>query len=323
MPSPSPDSNLERVLEDLTALLTNRLKDKIGKSVLEVFPYSRKDYRDLLVRKFLDQDSMRALSSDVIDICRNLERAPFLADGRTISLEDALQCLSTRRHRGVFSIRTPETLVDLFLSDGLIRFVNPRQAPIRDQFGKTIHYQDRALPVPYLQRHFGDNISRDESIFFRMHEDGLIERSEIPGTMLVVSHLILADILGEPGLCTFEFLHLDALPERFLSQDLRYPAPKFLLNLCSSADEWRKFRQEILGCPMVFEVDKTVLARVRDSLQPDEVRVIDGIDGRRNVADVADAVRMNTPDVCRILSVLKSAGAIVEKEPSKELVPVQ
>jgi hypothetical protein len=92
-------------------------------------------------------------------------------------------------------------------------------------------------------------------------------------------------------------------------------AEKLLLEGIRRVDEWPMIREKIPSSAMVFKVSSRADTLSPKQIEPNEVRMLDLVDGKRTVQDLVDASGLGEFEAMRGLALLVGAGAITSVGP--------
>jgi hypothetical protein len=101
---------------------------------------------------------------------------------------------------------------------------------------------------------------------------------------------------------TFQFTHVDELPDLAQEAALGITVDTLLLEGFRRVDEWGLIERDIPNFDLVFvRVEHRIGELPRGTLTRDEISVLDALSGKASVREVVRSLRMGSFDVSRIL----------------------
>jgi DNA-binding response OmpR family regulator len=246
-------------------------------------------------------------------------RAALAGDLSVIPIGAVLQLLQMERQTGVLIVSDGKREVSISMRLGLIDLVQSRGAGSEFRLGRyfverglitsqdidTI-LRDRSVPPPAgAPREELSNTGR-RLIGDLLVDSGKITRDQLIEALARQSSELVYEVLRWPaGRCEFRKESLPALAQ---SAQLGLPAASVVMEGFRRVDEWRVVEAGLGSFDAVLQADPaSVEAMGVDRLTPPERKLLDMIDGERNVREIVEQSHMSSFDACRILFQLLEA----------------
>jgi tetratricopeptide (TPR) repeat protein len=222
---------------------------------------------------------------------------------REASLPDVLQLLALGKKTGCLSIAHKSNFGSIYFNQGRICYaaiVNRR-----DRLG-DIMVKNGILSQAQLDRAIeAQRTHRDTRVGELLVAQGAITRGQLEEQVrLQIEQAVYALFTWSEGTFNFE---PDAKPE---SQDILVSMnpESLLLEGARRVDEWGQIAKKVPSFDIIFEIDHRKLRASGVDLEDDQRRVLELIDGRRDVAHIIEEAGLGEFEVGKALFGLVTAG---------------
>ncbi len=264
----------------------------------------RQAWNERFFEKFISHIKTQApeLITGEIALAGNLEVVP---------ISDVLMLLDKQRHTGELTVTGPEGKIDIYFNAGEVAFATSSGTHRRFLLGRYI-LELGFMTEEELERFLQQQPER-RLVGLMLVKAGLITKQELRQAMaLQVSHIVYEVLLWTEG--KYVFTPLEDLPPRAREAGLQLHVDGLLMEGFRRVDEWHMIEREIEDFDMVLIRDENAISRFGiHRLTPEEVKILELVNGRNTVRDIIKKTRMGTFEVARLLYRLLSTGLIRKK----------
>jgi tetratricopeptide (TPR) repeat protein len=222
---------------------------------------------------------------------------------REASLPDVLQLLALGKKTGCLSIAHKTNFGSIYFTQGKICYASIVNR--RDRLG-DIMVKSGAITQQQLDRALeAQRMHRDTRVGELLVAQGAIRREQLEDHVrLQIEQAVYALFTWSEGTFNFE---PDAKPE---SQDIvvSMNPESLLLEGARRVDEWGQIAKKVPSFDIIFEVDHRKLRASGVALEEDQRRVLELIDGRRDVAHIIEDSGLGDFEVGKAVFALVTAG---------------
>lgn len=293
------DSYLDAWIERLTAELA---------VVLQTIPApSHMSSRHLakLVRQELSERQLRALSHDLRNLTPGVTGLASL-EGRIdhAPLVETFQMLQIQGQTGTLNIRQGDHVVNVCLRDGRVDMAVGEAASPEFLLGRYL-IEKGVIRRDELERLLHEESNELEQLLGkRLLDKAAISSSDLREALAKQTTDLMCEVLRwDTG--TFRFDRETLLPVAELAR-LELPMQSLLMEGVRRIDEWTLIHNRIPDLGVVY----TPTAAQEDDLEPEEQRVLQALDGRRDVHALIDTTSMSTFEVCKTLCRFVDRGLV-------------
>jgi tetratricopeptide (TPR) repeat protein len=222
---------------------------------------------------------------------------------REASLPDVLQLLALGKKTGCLSIAHKSNFGSIYFTHGKICYASIVNR--RDRLG-DIMVKNGVITQEQLDRAIeAQRTHRDTRVGELLVAQGSIRREQLEQQVrLQIEQAVYALFTWSEGTFNFE---PDARPE---SQDITVSMnpESLLLEGARRVDEWGQIAKKVPSFDIIFEIDHRKLRASGVALEDDQRRVLELIDGRRDVAHIIEDAGLGEFEVGKALFGLVTAG---------------
>jgi tetratricopeptide (TPR) repeat protein len=222
---------------------------------------------------------------------------------REASLPDVLQLLALGKKTGCLSIVHKSNFGSIYFNSGRICYASIVNR--RDRLG-DIMVKSGVITQAQLDRALeAQRTHRDTRVGELLVAQGAITRARLEEQVrLQIEQAVYALFTWSEGTFNFE---PDARPE---SQDIivSMNPESLLLEGARRVDEWGQIAKKVPSFDIIFEIDHSKLRASGVELEDDQRRVLELIDGRRDVAHIIEEAGLGEFEVGKALFGLVTAG---------------
>jgi hypothetical protein len=217
---------------------------------------------------------------------------PLSGNLRTMPLPDLMQWLAMSRKTGTLVVRGRDFTKRIFFSEGEVSGVasdNPRERLGYYLVGWSYLSEEQLRDLLAEQEEQGRMLGD------LVVELGLVPEGDLARLLRVRAEETIFDLMvWEEG--DFRFLD-DNLPTR-VRRELRLTADHFILEGARRLDEQRRMARVI---PSTRHVPRLLRAVRRSSLSPAQLALLDKVDGRKSIEEIALECRLSEFDIARFV----------------------
>jgi CheY-like chemotaxis protein len=235
--------------------------------------------------------------------------AVLIGDIDGIPVADVLQMMAVQKQHGTFLISRGDLRVEVYLRDGRVDFVGGRN--LREEFliGRfivdvgAISRQDLDL---FLQSRAGSR----KLLGAQLIKLGYITEDDLRVALRQQSSEIIYDVLRwQNG--RFTLRRGKERPPYVEAASLDLAVEQLLMEGFRRVDEWSMIEKVIHSFEIVFQRDDDAIRAFGfDSLQPEELVILDLVDAVNNVRDLVTKSKMGSFEVCKLVYRLISSRLI-------------
>jgi DNA-binding response OmpR family regulator len=297
------------ILKKMSQVITSLLRDRIAEAVRTGHNLSRDKLARAITEKVLDGQFISNLAKEVHELADSSGKQGFAASARTITLPDLLQSLANNTMTGVLTVLSPRNVIELHLFGGKCRFLNPRKIGLPHS-DDAIYADGYVISMDYARESLEKSETQDDSLYFRMLEDGLVEPEQLPGLMVLLGIEILCECVADVNCCWYQFRPQEQLDAKFLEHSVDVPVQKLMLKLFSHIDEWKAIVKEMDFHSPVYVSSPESMRECTGSLTERQIVLLTALDGRRTPKDLCKLYRRSLVDVYHSLHCLFKRGLI-------------
>jgi tetratricopeptide (TPR) repeat protein len=219
------------------------------------------------------------------------------------SLPDVLQLLAMGQKTGCLSVNYRNNFGYIYFDKGRISYASIVNR--RDRIGDILVKSGLVTPAQLDEAIARQGTMRDRRIGEILVDCGFISREQLNKQMRVqIEEAVYFLFTWSQGTFNFE---ADVRPEE---QDflVSINPESLLLEGARRVDEWSLIQKKVPSFDVVFDVDRERLAESEAQLTPEQITLVDLIDGRRDVAALIDESGLGEFDVGKALYGLATAG---------------
>ncbi len=221
------------------------------------------------------------------------------------SLPDVIQLLALGRKTGCLAVADRQNFGYIYFDDGKISYASIVNR--RDRLGDILVAADRITAEQREQALTAQDSFRDKKLGEILVDQGVIEASELAEYIrLQIEEAVYFLFTWTSGTFNFE---ADVLPER---EDLlvSISPDSLLLEGARRIDEWSLIEKKVPSFDLIFAADRERLDGSDVTLSPEQERILEFVDGERDVMAVIDDSGLAEFDVGKGLFGLITAGFV-------------
>ncbi len=296
-------------IKKIGQIIFARLQKNLAQAIRDGFNFSRDKLARTITSRVLDGAFIDHLSREIHETVVSRDGQGFAASAEMINLSDLLQSLANKQLNGILTVMSAQNAVEMHLFSGTIRFLNPRRVSLPFH-QDTVYCNSLAFTVEYLQEALARTETEDGSIFFQMLQDKVLSLDHVTDTMTAFSMEVLRECLTEAGTCWFQFTPKSCFEPKFLEFAEDIPVQRFMLSLFSEIDEWVLFKKTMIESGAVFAPTPLSMSPGSAALSRRQLLLLQLLDGRSGVLDIAASCRLSPFDVCRGVQSLIHVGLV-------------
>lgn len=225
-----------------------------------------------------------------------------------VPLGDVFELLRHQRQTGTLEITNGRDAVTVCFSQGAIDLALERSSRPEFRIGRYA-VEEGLVDEDELERVLASRSGPRHLLGTYLVKIGYLRNEDL--TRLLVrqtSELVYEALRWRRG--RYQFSRLAARPEAALAR-LAIPVSTVLMEGLRRVDEWRLVEEQLRSFDEIFRPDHDAIARIdRARLSREERTVLDAVDGKRSVREVAAQTRMGSFDVGKIVYQLVTARLI-------------
>jgi len=224
-----------------------------------------------------------------------------------VPLGEVLQLMQLQKQTGVLEVSREAVEVSICFRDGVIDLAQSRGGPQEMLLGRYLLEEDLISKQDLdmlLKNRTGKRLLGDQLVKLGYILPDDLQRALTRQT----SELVYEILRWRTGLFRFA---KDARRPEAEAAHLDLPVASILLEGFRRVDEWRLIEEQIESFDMVLVRDDEAIDRMGSGrLTREEALVLDFVNGRNTVRDIADRTRMGSFEVSRVLYRLLQVGLI-------------
>jgi DNA-binding response OmpR family regulator len=276
-----------------------RVRDTISAHLAEVLRMSPEGPMDARIANGLDDEFLLGLMDEFKAMDPTAGVAAFAGSTEAVNAGEIMQLLLQSQARGTFEIQGPDMKALIFFTGGRVALARLRGGPDEFLLGRYLLKEDmitreelrRLLDMQEDKRPLGE----------RLIMMGYISRDDLDAALTVQTTEVIYEMLRWQA-ARYRFLP-GSLPDEVEKLSLNIPVGELLMEGLRRVDEWRLIEAKVPDFDAVFTRMPGGLEVLGDetSLEQDEARVYDFINGTLTVREIIRETRMGSFDVCKIL----------------------
>jgi DNA-binding response OmpR family regulator len=241
-----------------------------------------------------------------------------------IAVADVLTLLQVQKQTGILTLLRGEARVEVYFHQGRVDWVGGRN--LREEFllGRFI-VETGAISRQDLDLFLQSRTGTRKLLGAQLVRLGYITQEDLNAALGRQSSEILYEVMRWGG-GRFFFRQTEERPAHVAEAKLNLAVEQLLMEGFRRVDEWSLIEQVIHSFDIVFQRGEDAIRDFGvERLQPEELLVLDLVDGQNCVRDIVEKSRMGSFDTCKLLYRLLSTRLIrkrVEPAPPQVQKPL-
>lgn len=223
-------------------------------------------------------------------------------------LPDILQLVSIQKRTGCLWIGSEENHAEVFFGDGRVVFAALEHKPPEDLIGRLL-MESSKINAAQLRHALADSEKSGVPLGQLLVRGNLITAAELLGVVRIQSQRTVYRALGwKSGRFAFS---REPLPSAFAGTGLSLSVDDLILEGVRRIDEWQVISQKLPSLNIILtRLISNADEMGKINLNPSELKVLQLVDGKRDIKAIIRDSGMGDFEVCKILYVLMSTNLL-------------
>ncbi len=232
-------------------------------------------------------------------------------------IADIVQLIGLQRKTGTLTLEGEEDTLTVIFQDGAVAWAQSTRVPWEQRIAQLLVARG-LLTAAQLQETLSLQRESNKKLNVILADKGFLHQEAWDSVLA----LEVEEALCRPFRWTTGRYRFVSQPSVDLAEGKVGPldTERLLLEGIRRVDEWPVIREKIPSPAMVFRVSSRPDMLQPKQIEPNEVKMLDLVDGKRTVQDLVDASGMGEFEAMRGLALLVGAGAIASIGPVPALV---
>lgn len=235
-------------------------------------------------------------------------------------IADIVQLIGLQRKTGTLTLEGEEDTLTVTFQDGAVTWAQSTRVPWDQRMAKVLVPRGLLTPVQ-LQEALIIQKESKKKLNAILAERGLLQKKEWDSVLArEVEEAVYRPFRWASGRYRFVSQPAVDLAEGKIGP---LPAENLLMEGIRRVDEWPMILEKVPSTAMVFKVGSQLGKPNPKQVEPNEVKMLDLVDGERTVQELVDASGLGEFEAMRGLASLVGAGAITSIGPIPAAVPIE